>query len=586
MSRQVSAPPPGGLRADGTLSGGWWHDAPESGRIICDLCPRACSLKAGDRGFCFVRENVGGEMVLTTYGRSTGFCIDPIEKKPLNQFYPGTSVLSFGTAGCNLGCKFCQNWDISKSREVERLSEIATPEAIAAAALQHGCKSVAFTYNDPVIWAEYAIETARACHAVGVKTVAVTAGYITPEAREPFFEVMDAANVDLKGFTEEFYHHITYSHLQPVLDTLAWLKHESDVWFEITNLVIPQANDAMDDIRRMCDWILDHCGDEVPLHFTAFHPDFRMRDRPNTPHGTLLEAYDVARRAGLKYVYTGNVDDVAHQSTYCPHCTKLLIERNWYNLGAYHVRGDRCGHCGGRVAGRFDERPGTWGRRRLPVEIARFAPRPPETYQIEPGPAMRSTPEIETPPTPAPSADTWQGEPTPEQKTAILHAAAEFVTAAIGARPATLPDLALAGSAALPVGGAYVTLKRQGPSPRLLRLAGQAAAVARGPASSGSRHGDWKTIGCRRSRRRSSPISTSASTCFIASHRWRRGAATGSTPWRSAATVSGSTAASRPGCCCRPLPSSTGGTPRRCSATSAARRVCPPRPGKTTRRSC
>ena len=273
-----------GLRADGTLSGGWWHDAPESGRIICDLCPRACSLKAGDRGFCFVRENLGGEMVLTTYGRSTGFCIDPIEKKPLNQFYPGTSVLSFGTAGCNLGCKFCQNWDISKSREVERLSEIATPEAIAAAAQQHGCRSVAFTYNDPVIWAEYAIDTARACHAVGVKTVAVTAGYITPEARRPFFEVMDAANVDLKGFTEDFYHHITYSHLQPVLDTLAWLKHESDVWFEITNLVIPQANDAMDEIRRMCDWILGHCGDEVPLHFTAFHPDFRMRDRPNTPH--------------------------------------------------------------------------------------------------------------------------------------------------------------------------------------------------------------------------------------------------------------------------------------------------------------
>jgi AmmeMemoRadiSam system radical SAM enzyme/AmmeMemoRadiSam system protein B/AmmeMemoRadiSam system protein A len=461
MSRHVSAPPQGGLRADGLLSGGWWHDAPESGRIICDLCPRACSLKAGDRGFCFVRENLGGEMVLTTYGRSTGFCIDPIEKKPLNQFYPGTSVLSFGTAGCNLGCKFCQNWDISKSREVARLSEIATPEAIAAAAQQHGCRSVAFTYNDPVIWAEYAIDTARACHAVGVKTVAVTAGYITPQARRPFFEVMDAANVDLKGFTEDFYHHITYSHLQPVLDTLAWLKHESDVWFEITNLVIPQANDAMDDIRRMCDWILGHCGDEVPLHFTAFHPDFRMRDRPNTPHTTLLEAYDVARRAGLKYVYTGNVDDVAHQSTYCPHCTKLLIERNWYNLGAYRLKGDRCGHCGGRIAGRFDERPGTWGRRRLPVEIARFATQPRETYQIEPGPAMRSTPEIETPVTAAPNGEAWQGEPTEEQKTAILHAAAEFVTAAIAARQATLPDLALAGSSALLVGGAYVTLKRK-----------------------------------------------------------------------------------------------------------------------------
>jgi AmmeMemoRadiSam system radical SAM enzyme/AmmeMemoRadiSam system protein B/AmmeMemoRadiSam system protein A len=462
MSRHVGLPPAGGLREDGTLAGGWWHDALESGRIICDLCPRACNLKANDRGFCFVRQNVGGEMVLTTYGRSTGFCIDPIEKKPLNHFYPGTSVLSFGTAGCNLGCKFCQNWDISKSREVERLSELATPEAIAAAALQYGCKSVAFTYNDPVIWAEYAIDTARACHEVGVKTVAVTAGYITPEARGPFYEVMDAANVDLKGFTEEFYHHITYSHLQPVLDTLRWLKHESDVWFEITNLVIPQANDAMDDIARMCDWILEHCGDEVPLHFTAFHPDFRMRDRPNTPHVTLLDAYDVARRAGLKYVYTGNVDDVAHQSTYCPHCKKLLIERNWYDLGAYHLKGNRCGHCSGRVAGRFGERPGTWGRKRVPVEIARFAPRAGDVYQIKSGPAMRATPETETSAAAAQAEEPRPGEPTPEQQRLILRAAAEFVTAAIAGRGATLGDLTLGGSSEWPVGGAYVTLKRRG----------------------------------------------------------------------------------------------------------------------------
>src|SRR5215208_453866 len=253
---------------------GRWYHMLDDGRMQCDLCPRDCRLQEGQRGACFVRQNVGDEMVLTTFGRSTGFCIDPIEKKPLNHFYPGTSVLSFGTAGCNLGCKFCQNWDISKSREVERLSEVATPEAIAEAARRHGCRSVAFTYNDPVVWAEYAIETARACHAVGVKTVAVTAGYITTQARGPFYEHMDAANVDLKGFTEDFYRRITYSHLQPVLDTLEWLKKETSVWFEITNLVIPQANDAMDDIRRMCGWILEHCGDLVPVHFTAFHPDF------------------------------------------------------------------------------------------------------------------------------------------------------------------------------------------------------------------------------------------------------------------------------------------------------------------------
>src|SRR3954447_19426054 len=286
MTRRVTLPTTNRPRADGLLPGGWWHDEPEGGRIACDLCPRACSLKEGDRGFCFVRQVKGGEMVLTTYGRSTRFCIDPIEKKPLNHFYPGTSVLSFGTAGCNLGCKFCQNWDISKSREVERLSELATPEAIAEAARRHGCRSVAFTYKDPVIWAEYAIETARACRAAGVKTVAVTAGYITPEARGPFFEVMDAANVDLKGFTEEFYQHVTYSHLQPVLETLEWLKRESDTWFEITNLVIPRANDSMDEIRQMRQWILKQCGDDVAVHFTAFPPDFRMRDRPNTPRET------------------------------------------------------------------------------------------------------------------------------------------------------------------------------------------------------------------------------------------------------------------------------------------------------------
>src|SRR4051794_721556 len=324
MSQVVTAPPASARLPDGSVIGGWWHrDQADAERIVCDLCPRDCHLRPGDRGFCFVRENRDGEMVLTTYGKSTGFCVDPIEKKPLNQFFPGTSVLSFGTAGCNLGCKFCQNWDISKSREVERLSEIATPESIAEAARLTGCKSVAFTYNDPVIWAEYAIATARACHAIGIKAVAVTAGYISQAARGPFFEVMDAANVDLKGFTEEFYHKITYSHLQPVLETLEWLKKESDTWFEITNLVIPGANDATGEIREMCRWLLEHCGDDVPVHFTAFHPDFRMRDRPNTPKETLLEAYDVARGEGLKYVYVGNVDDAAHQGTYCPHCHQL-----------------------------------------------------------------------------------------------------------------------------------------------------------------------------------------------------------------------------------------------------------------------
>jgi AmmeMemoRadiSam system radical SAM enzyme len=386
MSRTVLLPPDAIASPKGVKPGGWWHEVEGTDRIHCDLCPRACVLRPGDRGFCFVRENAGGEMMLTTYGRSTGFCIDPIEKKPLNHFYPGTSVLSFGTAGCNLGCKFCQNWDISKSREIERLSELATPEMIAAAAQQLGCRSVAFTYNDPVVWAEYAIDTAKACRAAGIKTVAVTAGYITEVARGPFYEFMDAANVDLKAFTEEFYQHLTLSHLQPVLDTLVWLKRDTNVWFEITNLVIPQANDSDDEFRRMCDWILANLGDDVPVHFTAFHPDFRMLDTPNTPKETLLAAYEIARRAGIKHAYTGNVDDVKHQSTYCPSCGACVIERNWYELSAWRLDSNRCMRCGAPVAGVFEDRPGTWGRRRLPVDISRYA-----TRLADPGAGLMSS---------------------------------------------------------------------------------------------------------------------------------------------------------------------------------------------------
>ncbi len=356
--------------SDGYFPGEWWHR--DGDRVVCTLCPRKCALKDGDRGFCFVRQNLNGEMWLTTYGRSTGFCIDPIEKKPLNHFYPGTSVLSFGTAGCNLGCKFCQNWDISKAREVERLSHRAMPDEIALAAKSLGCHSVAYTYNDPVIWAEYAIDTAKACRAAGVKNVAVTAGYITEEARGPFYEFMDAANVDLKAFTEDFYYKITYSHLQPILDTLKWLKHETPVWFEITNLVIPNANDRPDEIKQMSEWVLDAVGDEVPIHFTAFHPDFRMLDRPATPHDTLIRSREIAMQVGLKHVFVGNVNDVARQSTFCPNCKKLLIERNWYELGTYALQGNRCRYCLTEIAGQFLDRPGNWGRKRQPVDMRQF----------------------------------------------------------------------------------------------------------------------------------------------------------------------------------------------------------------------
>jgi AmmeMemoRadiSam system radical SAM enzyme len=357
---------------------GRWFQAIDSDRgemprrVLCNLCPRGCRLNPGDRGFCFVRENVDGGMRLTTYGKSTGFCIDPIEKKPLNHFYPGTPVLSFGTAGCNLGCKFCQNWDISKSRQVARLSETASPEQIASAALRTDCTSVAFTYNDPVIWAEYAIDTARACHDVGVKTVAVTAGYITPEARAEFFQHMDAVNIDLKAFSEDFYFSLTASHLRPVLDTLVFLRRETDVWMEITNLIIPSENDSADELTRMCDWITENLGPDVPLHFSAFHPDFRMRDHEKTPPATLRAAHHIARRAGINFVYVGNVHDPIRQNTYCPKCDQLLIARDWYRIDQYNLAENTCPSCRNTIAGRFATAAGTWGRRRQPIQIEQF----------------------------------------------------------------------------------------------------------------------------------------------------------------------------------------------------------------------
>lgn len=351
----------------GSYEGRWWHANDDGTKIVCDLCPRNCVLKDGDRGFCFVRQNESQKMILSTYGRSTGFCVDPVEKKPLNHFFPGTSILSFGTAGCNLGCSFCQNWSISKSKEIEQLSEDASPEDIAGAAARLGCKSVAFTYNDPVIWAEYAIDTAKACREQGLKTVAVTAGYITTEARKEFFAAMDAANVDLKAFTELFYQHLSLAHLQPVLDTLYWLKHESDVWFEITNLVIPEENDSVDEVARMCDWIISNLGPDVPLHFTAFHPDFRLQNRPPTPPETLRRAREQALKAGIRYVYTGNIVDPETQNSYCHHCKQVLIERNWFNISKYTLDDNRCRNCQTIIPGHFAQPESIWGRKRMPV---------------------------------------------------------------------------------------------------------------------------------------------------------------------------------------------------------------------------
>ena len=346
----------------------------DDGRIRCDVCPRECKLKDGQRGLCFVRARRGDELVLTTYGRASGYCIDPIEKKPLNHFLPGTPVLSFGTAGCNLTCKFCQNWDISKSREMDRLMDQAPPGAIAAAAKQTGCRSVAYTYNDPVIFLEYAVDVAAACHEQGIANVAVTAGYIKEAAREEFFARMDAVNLDLKAFTEDFYRTLCTASLESVKETAVYLVKERKTWVELTTLLIPGENDSEAELEALTQWVAETLGPDVPLHFTAFHPDYRMRDIPATPVETLLKAHAIGKKAGLNYVYTGNVHHEATGSTYCPQCGTKVIGRDWYTLSDWGIgQGGHCTQCGGVIAGRFEPKPGDWGPKRKPVRLAEFA---------------------------------------------------------------------------------------------------------------------------------------------------------------------------------------------------------------------
>ncbi len=356
-------------KPESVVPGRYWHEL-EDGRLQCDVCPRFCKLREGQRGLCFVRARQDDQIVLTTYGRSSGFCVDPIEKKPLNHYLPGTPILSFGTAGCNLACKFCQNWDMSKSREMDTLQDQASPEQLAAAAKELGCRSIAYTYNDPVIFLEYAVDVAQAAHELGIDSVAVTAGYVTPEPRAEFFSHMDAANVDLKGFTERFYHKICGGHLADVLDTLLYLRHESSTWFELTTLLIPGENDSPAEIEEMAKWVYDNLGPETPWHFSAFHPDYRMPDTPATPPSTLMRSREIAMKNGMQFVYTGNVHDAVGGSTWCPNCGELLIERDWYELGKWHLDPQGCcKSCGTHVAGVFEDKPGDWGRKRQPVRF-------------------------------------------------------------------------------------------------------------------------------------------------------------------------------------------------------------------------
>lgn len=329
------------------------HFTADAGSVICTLCPRTCSLAEGRHGFCFARKNVAGRVVCATYGLCTGLAIDPIEKKPLYHFLPGSDVLSFGSIGCNLECKFCQNWTTSRCRDMAALRVHASPAEIAAAAAANRCKSVAYTYNEPIIWAEYALDTARECTRRGIKNVAVTAGYLAPEMRETFWQSMDAVNVDLKGFTEEFYEKYCRASLLPVLENLKFIARHTDTWLEVTNLLIPGANDSPDDLRAMCDWIVKHLGQDVPLHFSAFRPCYKLVDRPPTPLATLKRAYQIAVDAGLRYVYLGNVSAPGYESTQCPGCRQVVIARAGYHITYRAMNADACAFCGAKIAGRF-----------------------------------------------------------------------------------------------------------------------------------------------------------------------------------------------------------------------------------------
>ncbi len=331
----------------------WWEPT-DNNKILCTLCPRYCKIGDGQPGFCYIRQNHGGKLYTIGYGKPTGFAVDPIEKKPLNHFLPGTTILSFGTAGCNLGCKFCQNWSISKAKLDDENSLDVSPEGVVALAKSYGTPSIAFTYNDPTIFGEYVIDISKIAREEGIKSVMVTAGYIDKEARKDIYKYIDAANVDLKGFTDRFYWKNTYSHLNDVLDTLIWLKKETDVWFEITTLLIPDENDSAEEVKFECEWILKNLGDTVPLHFTAFHPDFRMMDKERTPEKTLTRARKIAMDIGIKYCYVGNVHNKEGQATYCPNCNDKLIKRDWHSVISNKIVNGCCNSCGEKIAGVFN----------------------------------------------------------------------------------------------------------------------------------------------------------------------------------------------------------------------------------------
>ena len=323
-------------------------------KIQCTVCPRECVLSAGQEGFCHVRKNSEGKITLASYGYNTGLAIDPVEKKPLYQFYPASPVLSFGTLGCNMGCLFCQNWQTTKTKADIRLLNKTSPDEIVRIAKNYNCKSVAFTYNDPIIFFEYAIDTAKLCREEGIKTIAVTSGFMNPEPAKEFFKYMDGANIDLKGFSEQFYKKNCLAHIEPVLNTIKYAVNETDCWVELTTMLIEGENDSDEMIKHECEWILTNLGDCVPLHFSAFFPRYKFSGRKHTELSTLLRAYSIAKEAGLKYVYTGNLTNTETSATYCKSCNRPVIVRNGYELIEYNLSEEgKCIFCNTVCDGRY-----------------------------------------------------------------------------------------------------------------------------------------------------------------------------------------------------------------------------------------
>ncbi|MBF0297839.1 MAG: AmmeMemoRadiSam system radical SAM enzyme [Oligoflexia bacterium] len=334
--------------------------------IICNLCPRCCEIREEGRGVCSVRGVVDGKLRSFAYGVSSGLCIDPIEKKPLYHFYPGSGVLSIGTVGCNLLCKFCQNWSISRNKEISAMSIKATPKQVVNKAKEYALKSIAYTYNEPIVFIEYVRDIAEIARESGIKSVAVTAGFINEKPREEFFKYMDAANIDLKGFNNEFYSKVVGGKLEIILNTLKYVKSETSVWLELTNLIIPGINDKEKDLHKMCEWIASNLGVSTPLHFSAFHPDWQMDNVAATSLKTLIAAKEIALSKGLRYVYLGNVSCIDSSTTFCYQCGERLIEREGYVISRKFS--SICKKCGTKVDGFFEELPGGWGNKRVPIQ--------------------------------------------------------------------------------------------------------------------------------------------------------------------------------------------------------------------------